>query len=106
MVLKALDIPSVLIETAFISNPIEEKRLSEPRTQIKIASWIYRGVCDYFGLKYFLNSEGRTHIVIIGDTLSEIAHQFDVDLEELIQFNELKSDIIQKGDLLKIPNKN
>ena len=106
MVLKALDIPSVLIETAFISNPIEEKRLSEPRTQIKIASWIYRGVCDYFGLKYFLNSESRTHIVITGDTLSEIAHQFDVDLEELMQFNELKSDIIQKGDLLKIPNKN
>ncbi len=106
MVLKALDIPSVLIETAFISNPIEEKRLSEPRTQIKIASWIYRGVCDYFGLKYFLNSEGRTHMVITGDTLSEIAQQFNVDLDELMQFNELKSDIIQKGNLLKIPNKN
>ena len=105
MVLKALDIPSVLIETAFISNPIEEKRLSETGTQMQIASWIYRGVCDYFGVKSLLSSEIRVHKVMSGDTLSEIAHQFNVDLEALKQFNSLNNDIIQKGDLLKIPIK-
>ena len=36
MVLKALDIPSVLIETAFISNPFEEKRLRETGTRYKL----------------------------------------------------------------------
>ena len=106
MVLKALDIPSVLIETAFISNPFEEKRLRETGTQIQIASWIYRGVCDYFGLNYFLNNDSRTHLVVEGDTLSEIAYQFNVDLKKLKQFNNLKSDVIKKGDLLKIPVKN
>ena len=106
MVLKALDIPSVLIETAFISNPIEEKRLSESGNQMQIASWIYRGVCDYFGLRYLLNSESRTHIVMRGDTLSEIAYQFNVNLKVLKEFNDLKSDVIRRGDLLKIPNNN
>ena len=72
MVLKALDIPSVLIETAFISNPFEEKRLRERGTQIQIASWIYRGVCDYFGLNYFLNNDSRTHLVVEGDTCRKL----------------------------------
>ncbi len=106
MVLKALDIPSVLIETAFISNPFEEKRLRETGTQIQIASWIYRGVCDYFGLSYLSNNDSRTHLVVEGDTLSEIAYRFNVSLIKLKQFNNLKSDVIKKGDLLKIPANN
>ena len=105
MVLKALDIPSVLIETAFISNPLEEKRLRETGTQIQIASWIYRGVCDYFELSHFLENDSQTHLVSEGDTLSKIAYQFNVDLKKLKRFNNLKSDIIKKGDLLKIPIK-
>lgn len=47
-VLKAPDIPSVLVETAFISNPSEEKRLSDDAYQEKIADAIVHGIRDYF----------------------------------------------------------
>lgn len=47
-VLKAPDIPSILIETAFISNPEEERRLSDERYQEKLAEAIVRGIRQYF----------------------------------------------------------
>jgi N-acetylmuramoyl-L-alanine amidase len=47
-VLKAPDIPSILIETAFISNPEEEKRLNDPEYQDKLADAIVGGVKSYF----------------------------------------------------------
>ena len=47
-VLKAPDIPSILIETAFISNPQEEKRLNEEGYQERIAEAILAGIKDYF----------------------------------------------------------
>ena len=46
-VLKAPDIPSVLIETAFISNPEEEKRLNDEEYQDKLAEAIMRGIRQY-----------------------------------------------------------
>jgi N-acetylmuramoyl-L-alanine amidase len=48
-VLKAPDIPSVLVETAFISNPDEETRLRSDAYQDQLADAIMRGVRDYFG---------------------------------------------------------
>jgi len=48
MVLKSPDIPSMLIETAYISNPQEEQRLRSPAHQAKLAEAIHRGVRDYF----------------------------------------------------------
>jgi N-acetylmuramoyl-L-alanine amidase len=47
-VLKAPDIPSILIETAFISNPQEEKRLNDDGYQERIAEAILAGIKDYF----------------------------------------------------------
>lgn len=47
-VLKAPDIPSILVETAFISNPDEEKRLKDPEYQDKMASAIVSGIKAYF----------------------------------------------------------
>ena len=47
-VLKAPDIPSALIETAFISNPEEERRLNDDAYQDKLADAIVRGVRQYF----------------------------------------------------------
>jgi N-acetylmuramoyl-L-alanine amidase len=47
-VLKAPDIPSILIETAFISNPQEEKRLNSDAYQEQIADAILAGIKDYF----------------------------------------------------------
>ena len=47
-VLKAPDIPSALIETAFISNPDEERRLNDDAYQDKLADAIVRGIRQYF----------------------------------------------------------
>ena len=47
-VLKAPDIPSILVETAFISNPDEEKRLNDEEYQDKLARAILGGIRDYF----------------------------------------------------------
>ena len=47
-VLKAPDIPSILIETAFISNPEEEKRLTDENYQNRIADAILAGIRNYF----------------------------------------------------------
>ncbi len=47
-VLKAPDIPSILVETAFISNPEEEKRLNDDEYQDKLARAILDGIRDYF----------------------------------------------------------
>ena len=51
LVLKSLDIPSVLIEVAFISNPAEEMKLNEPTFRQRIARAIYKGVLVFFDLK-------------------------------------------------------
>lgn len=57
-VLKAPDIPSILIETAFISNPEEEKRLNDPGYQDKLVDAIVDGVKDYFA-KHPLTAPSR-----------------------------------------------
>jgi N-acetylmuramoyl-L-alanine amidase len=48
LVLKSPDIPSILVETAFISNPTEESRLGSGRHQQRLAEAIYQGVRGYF----------------------------------------------------------
>jgi N-acetylmuramoyl-L-alanine amidase len=47
-VLKAPEVPSILVETAFISNPDEERRLNDERYREKIAQAIFRGIKSYF----------------------------------------------------------
>jgi N-acetylmuramoyl-L-alanine amidase len=51
VVLKSPDVPSVLVETAFISNPLEEKKLRDPRRQEKFAQAVMKGVREYFARK-------------------------------------------------------
>ncbi len=48
LVLKSPDIPSILVETAFISNPTEERKLNSKAYQSKIALAIFKGVRNYF----------------------------------------------------------
>ena len=47
-VLKAPDVPSILVETAFISNPQEEARLADPEYQAKLVDALYTGIRRYF----------------------------------------------------------
>ena len=49
-VLKAPDVPSILVETAFISNPQEERRLKDERYQDKMARAILGGINRYFSM--------------------------------------------------------
>ena len=48
VVLKSPSIPSVLVETAFISNPTQEKRLTNKNQQQKIAQSIYKGIVSFY----------------------------------------------------------
>lgn len=105
MVLKSPDIPSILVETAFISNPNEESNLRSSKHQDRIAHAILKGIEAYFeaypppGTRMAANR----HVIQRGDTLSEIASRYDVSLEDLKQVNALKGNTIRIGQVLKIP---
>ena len=104
-VLKSPDIPSILIETAFISNPHEEKKLLNSAHQRRIAKAIVAGLKGYFGIHA---PEGtllaaRKHIIERGDTLSGIAQYYRVSLRSLRTLNDLSGDRIKVGQVLAIP---
>ncbi|MEZ5542776.1 MAG: N-acetylmuramoyl-L-alanine amidase [Pseudomonadota bacterium] len=104
VVLKSPDIPSILVETAFISNPAEEQKLREAGHQQKLAQAMLRGIRDYFGKHPPPGTlMARQYVVKRGDTLSEIAAQFSVSLSDLRGYNSLKSDTLRVGDTLRIP---
>ena len=109
MVLKSPDVPSILVETAFISNPSEEKRLKDKGWQRKIARTIADGVQDYFylspppGTWIAANRQPVRHRVVRGDTLGEIASRYRVSLYALRRANDLKTDTIRVGSELLIP---
>lgn len=104
-VLKSPDIPSILVETAFISNPAEEKQLRSPAHQRKIARAVFAGIRNYFVLRA---PEGtllaaRKHTIARGDTLSAIARRYGVSLQRLRVLNRLADDEIRTGQVLAIP---
>lgn len=112
-VLKSPDIPSILVETGFISNPQEAKSLNSAGYQEKMASAIYRGVDRWFeaypppGTLFARKSDTsatlRTVTVVRGDTLSEIARRYDVSVADLRSINSLSSSTIRVGQVLKLP---
>lgn len=111
VVLRSPDVPSILVETAFISNPQEEKKLNDPRHRTKLAAAIVEGVRGYFGvhappgswLAVNQGSKQRLHIVSRGETLGLIAQRYGVTLSSLRSANALKSDVVKVGDRLVIP---
>jgi N-acetylmuramoyl-L-alanine amidase len=110
MVLKSPDVPSILVETGFISNPTEEKRLKDPAWQKKMAKAITGGIQDYFylsppqGTWIAANRKPVHYRVVRGDTLGEIASRYRVSLYSLRLANNLKTDNIRIGAQLLIPN--
>jgi N-acetylmuramoyl-L-alanine amidase len=109
LVLKSPDVPSILVETAFISNPSEEKRLKNPAWQRKTARAIADGIQNYFymspppGTWIAANRQPVRHQVRSGDTLGEIASRYRVSLYSLRRINHLKTDNIRIGSELVIP---
>ncbi|MDT8388218.1 MAG: N-acetylmuramoyl-L-alanine amidase [Thiogranum sp.] len=111
MVLKSPDIPSILVETAFISNPDEEKRLRSGTHQEQVAQAILNGVRRYYqynpppGTRLAVAAkEGRRHVVQRGDTLSHIAHRYGVSMRALRNSNKLNGDRLLIGKVLTIPS--
>ena len=114
LVLKSPDMPSILVETAFISNPSEEKKLRDKRHQERLADALLAGIRTYF----YTNPPPDTriamemrrvpakqvrHVIARGDTLSEIAERYNVSTAAIRAANKLSNDSIRVGQTLSIP---
>tara|TARA_R110001599_G_scaffold66353_3_gene187639 strand:+ start:108 stop:1487 length:1380 start_codon:yes stop_codon:yes gene_type:complete len=133
-VLKSPDIPSILVETGFISNPSEAKKLKSSYYQKQLADSIHKGIVKYFettpppgtliawlkqsknqqaSVGYVYESEPnnyskttapyKKYTVKRGDTLSLIANQNRLTLQEIKSLNGLSSDRLRIGQGLKLP---
>jgi len=112
-VLKSPDIPSVLVETAFISNPQDESNLRSVQYQQRLAQALHSGIRAYFytnppaGTRIAALSrapnQSREHVIRRGDTLSEIANRYNVSLAQLRSENRINGSRIRVGQVLRIP---
>lgn len=108
VVLKSPDIPSILVETAFISNPEEERKLRSSIHQAKIAHAIFKGIVSYFNQyapagTYFALNSNQKHVITRGETLSGIAQHYGISMKAIKSANAMESTRIQIGQVLKIP---
>ncbi|MGD2119110.1 MAG: N-acetylmuramoyl-L-alanine amidase [Chromatiales bacterium] len=108
VVLKSPDVPSLLVETAFISNPDEERNLKNHAHQLKMAKAIRNGIRDYFHESpppgtWLAKQLPKQHVIARGDTLSGIAEQYRVSLATLRRTNRIKGDHLRVGQVLTIP---
>ena len=114
LVLKSPDMPSILVETGFISNPTEERNLRSRAYQNRLADAILAGARTYF----YENPPPDTriamlarqepvrqvrHVITRGDTLSEIAERYNVPASAIRRANSLSGDTIRIGQTLSIP---
>ncbi|GAB6034645.1 N-acetylmuramoyl-L-alanine amidase [Galenea microaerophila] len=107
-VLKSIDIPSLLIETAFISNPSEERKLTKRYFQTKLAKSIVRGVKRFVHNRADEPIWGETMFVHYrvqkGDTLSEIAANYKISVKQLKRLNHIQNaNQLYAGKKLRIP---
>jgi N-acetylmuramoyl-L-alanine amidase len=105
VVLKAPDIPSLLVETGFISNPAEEKKLRNPQHQEAIAQAVMKGIHAYFNAAAPAGTKfaAREHVIARGETLSSVAENYRVSVETLRTANKLENNEVREGMVLRIP---
>ncbi len=114
LVLTSADMPSILVETGFISNVSEEKKLRDKGHQGRLANAILAGIRSY----YYTNPPPDTqiamdlrrtptkqvrHVISRGDTISEIAERYNVSPAAIRRANKLSTDNIRIGQTLNIP---
>lgn len=120
-VLKAPDIPSLLIETGYLSNRYEEIQLNQPNYQKQIAYRIYLGIKSYYEkypaqklrsrqesyarTKNMTKNGGTAKSVTVkkGESLGLIAKRYGTTIAQLRKLNSLKSDTVHVGQVLYLP---
>lgn len=108
-VLKSPDIPSVLVETGFISNPTEERLLFQRSHQNKLARALAKAIVQYFeasppeGTLFANRDKSIKHKVQRGESLSVIAKKYGSTTRAIMQTNKLKSSSLAIGQVLTIP---
>ena len=111
-VLKSPSLPSILVETGYLSNPREARQLTDPAHQRRLARAIAGGIQDYASmnapegtlLASMVASGTVRYVVKRGDTLSEIAERYGTSIRLLrIRNNIASSDRILIGQVLFIP---
>lgn len=112
-VLKSPDIPSVLVETGFLSNPREAKKLKSSGYQSQMAKAIFKGIKHYFETSppvgtYLASVKNKNrslkkYIIAPGDTLSVIAQKHATSMAKIKTLNGLKSSSIRVGQVIKVP---
>ncbi|MGB0899256.1 MAG: N-acetylmuramoyl-L-alanine amidase [Psychrobium sp.] len=107
-VLKSPDFPSLLVETGFISNVQEEKKLFNKKHRNKMVDAMYRAVISYFKEKapegtYFANYRPKQHMVVRGDSLSMLAKRYKTSISKIKKHNAMRSNVLRIGQVLKIP---
>lgn len=120
-VLKAPDIPSILIETGYLSNRYEEIQLNQPNYQKQIAYRIYLGIKSYYEkypaqklrsrqesyarTKNMTKNGGTAKSVTVkkGESLGLIAKRYGTTIAQLKKINSLKSDTVHVGQVLYLP---
>lgn len=119
VVLKSADIPSLLIESGYITNPEDAKNLDSPAWRERFAGAVVTGITSWFSerpprgtLVAWEKANGDddqpqatpgSYVVRRGDTLSELADGFGVSMAELKKANNMNSSTVQLGQTLKIP---
>jgi len=112
-VLRSPDVPSMLVETGFITNAEDERKLNDPDFRRRVAEVVARGVGDYFGSQpppgtWFAANQAsfradRQHVVARGETLGLIAARHGISLTRLRTANDKRSDMVRVGERLRIP---
>ena len=110
-VLKSPDIPSILVETGFISNPKEEKLLLSPRHQERLARAIFKSIRSYYQknppddslFARLKENKPLQHKVKSGESLSLLAKRYGTTVSELKKANKLSKNTLYVGQVLTIP---
>lgn len=99
--------PAILVETAFISNRSEERKLRTRKHQRALAKAIFKGTRAYFRSNpipgTLLAVRDRKHRIARGETLSGIAKRYEVTLASIRGANNLRNDNLRIGKTLRIP---
>ncbi|WP_261324205.1 N-acetylmuramoyl-L-alanine amidase [Microbulbifer agarilyticus] len=111
-VLRNPDVPSILVETGFITNPQEARRLRDPSFQKRMAEKLSEGIVAHFSsrppagtwLAANASRVDRKHTISRGDTLSAIAARYNISVAALKKANGMRNSMIRVGQTLTIPS--